>query len=86
MNRDPHIIFISTSLSHKLAEWLSPADLEQIKMITDFTALCSTKKTEPQKPISWCEDMEFLAAEEEKSLQPTNPYFGKEQWKRKRKR
>lgn len=44
MNRDPHIIFISTALSRKLADWLSPADLEQIKMITDFTALCSTKK------------------------------------------
>lgn len=37
-----------------------------------------------QRVIKWHDDMEFCAREE-KSIQPTNPYFGKERWKRKRK-
>lgn len=35
--------------------------------------------------LKWHEDMSFCA-KEEKSLQPTNPYFGKEKWKKNRKR
>lgn len=34
--------------------------------------------------IRWHEGMTFVA-QEEKSLQPTNPYFGKEKWKKNRK-
>ena len=37
-----------------------------------------------QNVIRWHEDMEFVT-QEEKSLQPTNPYFGKEKWKKNRK-
>lgn len=38
-----------------------------------------------QELLKWHEDMTFCA-KEEKSLQPTNPYFGKEKWKKNRKR
>lgn len=81
---------VSSSLYAKLHNYLRGIDI--ILLTTPpssdlFAKHLSAFKAETpvQKIIKWHDDMEFLA-EEEKSLQPTNPYFGKEKWKKNRKR
>lgn len=89
------IILVSTPsvLENKFLERLMRLqDVEVVMMLNDAPPsgvtedFFSVRKAELsiEKVIKWHDDMGFCA-QEEKSIQPTNPYFGKERWKRKRK-
>lgn len=91
----PERIILSTS------KGLEAAFLERLQMMQDvdvvmmvstapLSGLCGDSlailqaESSLSNVIRWHEDMTFVA-QEEKSLQPTNPYFGKEKWKKNRK-
>ena len=83
-NKPERIIIISTPSA------LVSSVLERLQRLTDWDTIVMLALDKPfptatKREISiknltrWDEDMTFCATEE-KSLQPTNPYFGKESW------
>lgn len=93
-NKPERIIIISnpSALVSSFLERLQRLqDVEIIMMLEnappsglpDYSISVREAETSIRNLVRWDEDMTFCATEE-KSLQPTNPYFGKESWKRSR--